>query len=239
MSECLRPLREKRIRLNSWNSCQLLERAIAVVDDFEFGPVQNLFDQFKSAFERRKKRVALDDPFDEREVKVGTKRQGLFVNLRAATNKIVQGRIHRAEFQKVFNYSQVDCGHTANSGKFKLVGKRNCCLAACNPRLTKKKREFPLQQSWMPTEHDVDPIGQRFAKTLEGFSSDDDDIALGHFLEPFKIIRQMPRNFVSRADDTVFRHRRDGFEVIHHNFGSILAPCHTVNMMTQRLLSWT
>src|SRR5947208_14335130 len=89
MSECLRPLREKRIRLNSWNSCQLLERAIAVVDDFEFGPVQNLFDQFKPAFERRKKRVALDDSLDEREVKIGAEWQRLRVNLHPAADDAV------------------------------------------------------------------------------------------------------------------------------------------------------
>src|SRR5881296_3173222 len=124
------------------------------MEDSEFRPIQNFFHDFKPVLERRKEPVALDDSFHQREVKVGTKRQGLFVDLRAATNKIVQGRIHRAELQKVFNDSQVDCGHAANSGKFKLVGKRNRCLAACNPRLTKKIGELPLQESWMPAEHD-------------------------------------------------------------------------------------
>src|SRR6266513_2942572 len=65
------------------------ERAIAVVNDFEFGPVQNLFDQFKPAFERRKKRVALDDSLDEREVKIGAERQCLRVNLRPAADEDV------------------------------------------------------------------------------------------------------------------------------------------------------
>src|SRR5437016_12350195 len=96
MSECLRPLTEKRIRLNSWNSCQLLERAIAVVGDFEFGPVEYLLDQFETVLERRKEPVALDDPFHQRGVKGGTKRQGLFVHLRAGPTKLVSGRIRRA-----------------------------------------------------------------------------------------------------------------------------------------------
>ena len=128
----------------------------------------------------------------------------MLVDLRAAANKIVQRRVHRAEFQKVFDDAQVDRGHAADFGKLKLVGRRRCRLTPRSPRRAEKIGKFPFQNPRMPAQNDVDAIGQRFAETLEGFSSEDDDIAFGHFLEPLEILRQMPWDLAAASDDTVF-----------------------------------
>src|SRR6185295_453536 len=162
--------------------------AIPVMQNLEFRAVENFLNNFKTIFERRKERVPLDDSFHQREVKIGTKRQSLRINLRAAANKIVHRRIRRAEFQEIFNDAQVNGGHTANFGKLELVRRRICRLAPGNPRLAEQIRKFPLQQSRMPTKNDVDAIGQWLAEALESFSSDYDDVAPGHFLEPFEIL---------------------------------------------------
>src|SRR5205814_7544495 len=180
-----------------------------------------------------KERVAFEFTFDQGEIKVGAERQRLLVNLRASANEIVQKRTHRAELQKVFYDPQIARGHTAHFRKLKLVWGRTRRLASRDPGLAKETREFPLQRPWMPTQDNVDAIWQWCAKTLEGFSSDNDHVACGHFLEPFEILRQMPRDFVSRADHPVQRHRGDSFEVLHRvepqalhtAIGALMAGC--------------
>src|SRR5947207_11481302 len=124
-----------------------------MVDDLELGAVKNFLDRFEPIFKRGKERVAIEFTFNPREIKVGAERQRLFVNLRASANKIVQRRIHRAKFQKTFYDAQVDCGHTADFRKLKLVWGRNCGLASSNPRLAKKTGEFPLEDPRVPAQN--------------------------------------------------------------------------------------
>ena len=55
--------------------------------DRELRRVSDRFDQFKAGFERWKESVAFHSLFYQRQVKVRAKRQGLFINLRTATNE--------------------------------------------------------------------------------------------------------------------------------------------------------
>ena len=63
------------------------ERAIAVVQDCKLGTVQDFGSDFKVIFKWGKEHVAFDHPFEPCQVQVGTKRQRLRVNLRAAANE--------------------------------------------------------------------------------------------------------------------------------------------------------
>ena len=67
----------------------------------------------------------------------------------------------------------------------------------------------------MVRQDEVLPVRQRLPQTLEGLAAHDDDVARGRLLEPFEILRQMPRDFAARANHVVQRHRGDGFEVFH------------------------
>ena len=52
----------------------------------EFGSVADFLDEVELSFKRWEESVALYFAFDEREVEIGTKRQGLGVNLSAAAD---------------------------------------------------------------------------------------------------------------------------------------------------------
>jgi hypothetical protein len=58
-------------------------------------------------------------------------------------------------------------------------------------------------------------IGQRSAQAFKRLAPDHDDVAHRRLLEPFEILRQMPRNPVFRANHPVQRHCRNGFVVFH------------------------
>src|SRR5437016_10341475 len=57
------------------------------MDDAELGPVADFLDRFKAVFERGEESVSFDDPFDQRQVEIGTEGQGLGVHLRAAADE--------------------------------------------------------------------------------------------------------------------------------------------------------
>ena len=55
----------------------------------------------------------------------------------------------------------------------------------------------------VPREDQIFTVRQRLAETLKCFAPHDDDVAHGRLFEPFEILRQMPRDFIARADDAV------------------------------------
>ena len=57
------------------------------MQNLEFRRVLNFLNLNESVFKRREKHIALDLAFDQREVKIGTARQHLLVNLRAAADE--------------------------------------------------------------------------------------------------------------------------------------------------------
>jgi hypothetical protein len=67
-------------------------------------------------------------------------------------------------------------------------------------------------------QHNRRSIRQRLSNGLERLPPHDQDVAGRHFLEPPEIFRQMPRDFVSRTDNTIERHGGDGFEWLHQLF---------------------
>jgi len=71
------------------------------------------------------------------------------------------------------------------------------------------------QPPWMPCKNYVFTIRQRFAKTLKCLATHQNDFPDGLLLEPPETLRQMPRDFVARANHAVQRHRGDGFEMFH------------------------
>src|ERR1035437_8666051 len=75
-------------------------------------------------------------------------------------------------------------------------------------------------------------IRQRLADGLKRFTPHDDDVAGGRLLEPLEILRQMPRDFVPRANHAVQRHGGDGVEGFHFKSGSCRAPCQTFKILT-------
>ena len=64
-----------------------VEHAILVMSNFEIRPLQKVHHLLKVVFKWWKERIAIHEPLDERKVKVGTKRQNLFVNLRATADE--------------------------------------------------------------------------------------------------------------------------------------------------------
>src|SRR5487761_2278796 len=69
-----------------------------VMQDLELRLVPDGFHQFKLVFKRREKSVAaLHLALDEREIKVGTARQRLRINLRAAADEDVVREFRRVE----------------------------------------------------------------------------------------------------------------------------------------------
>ena len=64
-----------------------LQRPIAVMEDFEIGTDEDFLREFEAIFKRREECVAFDDPLDQREKEIGAQRQGLRINLRAATDE--------------------------------------------------------------------------------------------------------------------------------------------------------
>src|SRR6266487_1481281 len=57
------------------------------MQNLEFGTLENFRSQIEAVLKRRKERVTLDHPLDEREVEIRTERQRLLINLRAAANE--------------------------------------------------------------------------------------------------------------------------------------------------------
>jgi hypothetical protein len=77
-------------------------------------------------------------------------------------------------------------------------------------------------------QHQIFAIGQGAAQAFKRLAAHHNDVAHRHFLEPFEILRQMPRNPVFRANNPVQRHRRNGFVVFHFNF-TAGTPAHTTD----------
>ena len=69
-----------------------------VMQDLEFRCVANFFNLNKPVFKQREEHVAGDFAFDKREIKVGTARQRLRINFRAAANKNFGRKIRRIQF---------------------------------------------------------------------------------------------------------------------------------------------
>ena len=68
------------------------------MQNLEFRRVADLLNQDKFIFKRRKKRVAvLNLALDERQIEVGTLRQSLLVNLRAARDEDVVRKLGRIQ----------------------------------------------------------------------------------------------------------------------------------------------
>src|SRR6187455_1965730 len=74
---------------------------MSVVENFKFRCIPDFNRRFKPIFKRRKKSVAFHLTFHQREVKVGTERHGLLINLGAATDENVSGKLRRIKPEKV------------------------------------------------------------------------------------------------------------------------------------------
>jgi len=68
-----------------------------VMQNLELRLVPNFFSQLKLVFESRENRIPFHLAFDEREVKVGTARQCLLVNLRTAADEDVVRKFRRIQ----------------------------------------------------------------------------------------------------------------------------------------------
>src|SRR5260370_34889732 len=66
---------------------RLNQATISVVGDAELRAVLELSDGFKLVFKRGKKRIPFHRPLHEGQVEIGTKRQRLLINLRAAADE--------------------------------------------------------------------------------------------------------------------------------------------------------
>src|SRR5260370_37974174 len=65
---------------------------------------------------------------------------------------------------------------------------------------------------------------------MKSFAAHHQDMADGHLLEPFEILREVPGDFASRANHAIERHRGYGFEIFH---GRMLAEREwTVNWLS-------
>ena len=74
------------------------------MQNLEFRRVTNFFNLNEPVFKRREKPVALNFAFDKRKIEVGTARQHLLINLRAAANENFGWEVRRIQFfQRVKN----------------------------------------------------------------------------------------------------------------------------------------
>ena len=152
---------------------------IAIVKDFEFGAVPKFLDQYEVVLKRRKECVAFDDPLDQREIQIRTKRQRFLIKARAAANKNDRPVWIRAV-----------CSKLAKAGN--------------GPNARDRGRRTGQNHGG--------PVGQGLANGFESLSPHDDHLAGGHLFEPAKILGQVPRNFISRANHSIEGHGGDGLE---------------------------
>jgi hypothetical protein len=61
-------------------------------------------------------------------------------------------------------------------------------------------------------EDDVGSIWKRLGQAREGLPAHEDNATGGEFLEPTKVVRQMPGDFAAASDDAVHGHCRNGFQ---------------------------
>jgi hypothetical protein len=193
-----------------------------VVHDFKFGRVPDFFHGSKLVFKLWKKGVApLDVAFHECQVKVRAARQGVLVYLRAAAHKNVVGEFPGIQPVERIGNENLSLDLFAQFRKMKLVGALEEVAAgfATAPflELTKDFRVLLDELAGMAREHEVFAAGQGVADAFKRLSPHHDDVAHGHFLEPLKIVRQIPRDFPLRPNHAVLRHRSDGFEVFQDN----------------------
>lgn len=85
------------------------------MQDFEFGCVADFFGEFETVFEGGKEGVAVYFAFDEGEIEVGTERECLRVDLRAAADE------HVARFGGEIDFAQIGNGPHAGIGKLRAA----------------------------------------------------------------------------------------------------------------------
>ena len=189
---------------------------MAVVQDFEGRIVAQFGDQLESVLEGREEGVAAFDlALDQREVEVGAARQGLPVNFRATADKDIRVEIRGIEGFQGFKQENFRFRFLAQLGKMKLIRALEILAAAPFVVLPENLRMRLNEALGMPRQHQIFAAGQRAAQAFKGFAANHHDVAQGHLLEPFEILGQVPGNFVSRTNDPVQRHCRDGFVVFH------------------------
>src|ERR1019366_3065065 len=88
-----------------------------VMQNLELRLVADFFGQFKLVLERWEKGVAFHLAFHQRQIKIGTQRQGLFINLGTAGDEKFQRRTRRVQFQKILDNAQIHRGRAADFGQ--------------------------------------------------------------------------------------------------------------------------
>ena len=71
------------------------------------------------------------------------------------------------------------------------------------------------ETSRMPGQDQILSVGERLAQALKCLSAHDRDVAHGHFLKPLEILRKVPWDRRPCPDNTIERHRGNGFEWFH------------------------
>ena len=173
------------------------------MQNFEFEHVPNLLDELEFIFKRRKKSVARDIAVYEGQIKVGTSRQCLLVDLRAAADINIVWKFRGIELVERIENENFGLSFFAEFGKMKLIRTFEVFAAAPFVILAENFRMVPDQALGMPREDKVRAAWQRVAEAFKRFSSHDDDVPDGHLLEPPEILRQMPRDLSVRANHAV------------------------------------
>jgi hypothetical protein len=186
--------------------------------DFQVRGISDFLRQHKAFFKRGKKRVAFHLPFDQSQIEIRTKRQCLFVDLGASTDENIGAELFRIQFQQLGLEPDTIIPFPADSRQVELERFLDRARAETQNRLTKQFRMRPAEPDGVPRQNDIKAIRQRLAQAFERFSAHHHNVATGHLLEPFEILRQMPGNFVLRADHPVKRHGGYGFKVFHRVF---------------------
>ena len=148
-----------------------------VMQNLEFRCVTKFPDLNKPVFKRREERVASYFAFDECEVKVGTARQRLLVNLRAAANENFIGefrwiqplqRVENQNFRLLF-FPQL--------AEMKLVGTFEVTPAAPLVILSENFGMLVDKPLRVPGQDEILPVRQRLSQTFKRLPAHDDNVA--------------------------------------------------------------
>ena len=154
-------------------------------------------------------------PLHTRQIKIRTARQGLLINLCAATNENVCRKVLRVQLIERVENEDVVCGIPIDFRKVQLVGAFQMTAPTPFMVFAEHFRMSVNQVLRMARENQALAIRQRLANRFKRLAAHHHDVAAGHLFEPLEVFGQVPRDFVPVSDDAIFAHRRDGFEVFH------------------------
>src|SRR5260221_488539 len=126
-----------------------LLNGVPIAGDLKLGGIQDFLDEVELVFELREKNIPFHDSFNQREIKVGTKGEGLLINLRAAADEHFPWLIRHINLSQVGNGSHpwiLELRPAQNNGR------------AIRQRFADRFKGLAAQDNHMPGGHLFEPL---------------------------------------------------------------------------------